>query len=55
MMLWFGWISPAGVLLYWVTSSMLGVAQQQLHERLQEGLGLFRVVEVGDIAQRRGR
>lgn len=29
MMLWFGWISPAGVLLYWVTSSVLQVAQQQ--------------------------
>lgn len=29
-MLYIGWISPAGVLLYWVTSSMLGVAQQQI-------------------------
>jgi len=33
MMLYFGWISPAGVLLYWVTSSMLGVGQQQIQVR----------------------
>jgi YidC/Oxa1 family membrane protein insertase len=30
MMLWFGWVSPAGVLLYWVTSSTWQIAQQQL-------------------------
>jgi YidC/Oxa1 family membrane protein insertase len=30
IMLWFGWISPAGVLLYWDVSSILGVAQQQV-------------------------
>ena len=30
MMLWFGWISPAGVLLYWVTSSAWQVVQQQI-------------------------
>jgi YidC/Oxa1 family membrane protein insertase len=30
LFLWFGWISPAGVLLYWVTSSFIGVAQQQV-------------------------
>jgi YidC/Oxa1 family membrane protein insertase len=30
MMLWFGWISPAGVLLYWVTSSGWQIAQQQI-------------------------
>jgi YidC/Oxa1 family membrane protein insertase len=29
-MLWFGWISPAGVLLYWDVSSLWGVAQQQI-------------------------
>ncbi len=28
MMLWFGWVSPAGVLVYWVTSSVLQIAQQ---------------------------
>ncbi len=30
MMLYFGWISPAGVLLYWVTSSVIGLIQQQI-------------------------
>ena len=30
MMIVFGWSSPAGVLLYWVTSSAWGVVQQQL-------------------------
>lgn len=29
-MLWFGWTSPAGVLLYWDVSSVWGVGQQQL-------------------------
>ena len=27
-MLWIGWISPAGVLLYWVTSSAWQIGQQ---------------------------
>jgi YidC/Oxa1 family membrane protein insertase len=30
IMLWFGWISPAGVLLYWDVSSIWGVVQQQI-------------------------
>ncbi len=30
MMLYFGWISPAGVLLYWDVSSIFGVVQQQI-------------------------
>jgi YidC/Oxa1 family membrane protein insertase len=30
MMLWFGWISPAGVLIYWVTSSIWQIVQQQI-------------------------
>lgn len=29
-MLYFGWISPAGVLLYWVTSSIFQIGQQQI-------------------------
>ncbi len=29
-MLYIGWISPAGVLVYWVTSSLLGIFQQQI-------------------------
>lgn len=30
MMLWFGWITPAGVLVYWVTQSIIQVIQQQV-------------------------
>lgn len=30
MMLWIGWGSPAGVLLFWATSSIFAVAQQQI-------------------------
>lgn len=30
MMLWVGWSSPAGVLLFWGVSSIFGVAQQQI-------------------------
>lgn len=29
-MLWIGWSAPAGVLLYWDVSSLLGIAQQQI-------------------------
>jgi len=29
-MLYFGWVSPAGVLLYWDISSIWGLAQQQI-------------------------
>ena len=29
-MLYIGWISPAGVLLYWVVSAVLGILQQQI-------------------------
>lgn len=40
MMVYFGWVSPAGVLLYWVTSSVIGLIQQQLtlkHYAQKEG------------------
>jgi len=30
MMLYFGWVSPAGVLLYWDVSSIWGIVQQQI-------------------------
>jgi YidC/Oxa1 family membrane protein insertase len=39
MMLYFGWISPAGVLLYWVTSSMIGLIQQQIQLRYYRSQG----------------
>ncbi len=28
VMLWFGWIAPAAVVLYWDTSSLIGIGQQ---------------------------
>ena len=33
MMVWFGFISPAGVLIYWVTSSAWQIAQQVITQR----------------------
>jgi YidC/Oxa1 family membrane protein insertase len=36
VMLWFGWTAPAGVLLYWDVSSLLGVAQQTVSRRLMD-------------------
>jgi YidC/Oxa1 family membrane protein insertase len=33
MMVWFGFISPAGVLIYWVTSSGWQIAQQVITQR----------------------
>ena len=30
MMLWISWGSPAGVLLFWGASSIIGIAQQQI-------------------------
>ena len=35
-MLWSGWGSPAGVLLFWGVSSVFGVAQQQITMRLMK-------------------
>lgn len=37
VMLWFGFVSPAGVLLYWVTSSGWQVGQQILTQRVLKG------------------
>jgi YidC/Oxa1 family membrane protein insertase len=36
MFLWFGWVAPAGVLLYWVTSSAWQVGQQMLTIRIMK-------------------
>jgi YidC/Oxa1 family membrane protein insertase len=36
VMIFFGWTAPAGVLLYWDVSSLLGVAQQTASRRLLE-------------------
>ncbi|ACV23838.1 Oxa1Ec [Slackia heliotrinireducens] len=34
MMLWISWSSPAGVLLFWGASSIIGIAQQQITQRI---------------------
>jgi YidC/Oxa1 family membrane protein insertase len=36
VMIFFGWTAPAGVLLYWDVSSLIGVAQQTLSRKLLE-------------------
>lgn len=33
MMIWLGWSSPAGVLLFWGASSVFGILQQQITQR----------------------
>lgn len=33
-MLWIGWGSPAGVLLYWGTSSLIAIVQMQISQRI---------------------
>ena len=35
-MLWIGWGSPAGVLLFWGVSSLIGLAQQQISMRIMK-------------------
>ncbi len=35
-MLWISWGSPAGVLLFWGVSSLIGIAQQQISMRLMK-------------------
>ena len=34
MMLWIGWSSPAGVLLFWGASSLIAIAQQQISKNI---------------------
>lgn len=34
VMLWFGWSAPAGVLLYWDVSSIIGIGQQAISQRI---------------------
>jgi len=48
-MLWIAWKSPAGVLLYWVLSSIIGVVQQLITQNMmqkQQDLLEAQVVEV---------
>lgn len=53
VMLWFGWISPAGVLIYWVSSSLIGVAQQAILQKALSSRG-EPVVPVVDVTPSKG-
>lgn len=49
MFLWIAWGSPAGVLLYWGTSTLIGIAQQQLTMRHLRKLDEQKAAETIDI------
>ena len=49
MMIWLGWNSPAGVLLFWGASSIIGIGQQQYFQRSfkkQDEIAEAEIVEV---------
>lgn len=47
-MLWIGWGSPAGVLLFWGTSSILGLIQTQTGQRRMKRLDAEKESEIED-------
>lgn len=49
MFLWIGWGSPAGVLLYWGMSSLIGIAQQQITMRMLRQADERKAAETIDI------
>jgi YidC/Oxa1 family membrane protein insertase len=49
MMLWFGWTVPAGVVLYWDMSSLLGVAQQMISKEVYKRQDAKKAEETIDI------
>ena len=49
MMLWIGWRSPAGVLLFWGASSIYGVAQQQITMRMMKRADAKKEEEIIDV------
>lgn len=49
MFLWIGWGSPAGVLLYWGTSTIIGIAQQQITQRMLRKADERKAAETIDI------
>lgn len=49
MFLWIGWGSPAGVLLYWGTSTIIGIAQQQITQRVLRKADERKAAETIDI------
>lgn len=48
-MLFIGWSSPAGVLLFWGVSSLIGVGQQQITTRLLKAADAKKAAEIIDI------
>jgi len=48
-MIWIGWSAPAGVLLYWDVSSLIGVGQQYASKKLLERKDTIAEEEVADI------
>ena len=49
MMLFIGWGSPAGVLLFWATSSLFGVLQQQITTRIMKKEDAEMEMEIVDV------
>lgn len=55
MMLWIGWSAPAGVMLFWVTSSLIGIAQQMIILKVEKNkdkrlaAGAAEIVEVAPV------
>ena len=49
MMLWLGWSSPAGVLLFWGASSVIGVAQSQITMRVLKAKDAKAAAEVIEV------
>ncbi|MCL1846480.1 MAG: YidC/Oxa1 family membrane protein insertase [Coriobacteriia bacterium] len=48
-MLYIGWKAPAGVLLYWVLSSLIGVAQQMMSKKLLERKDALQAAEAVEV------
>ncbi len=49
IMLWFGWTMPAGVLLYWDATSLIGVAQQIGSRKMLEAKDAKAAAEVVEV------
>lgn len=50
MMLWIGWAAPAGVMLFWITSSFIGIAQQMLIQKIMKDKDRKKLEEAGSVA-----
>lgn len=49
LMLWFGWGMPAGVLLYWDATSLIGVGQQIVSKKMLEAKDAAAEEEIIDV------